>query len=129
MTNLLNGSIKPVVALSITTGLFSVAFLANQAPSSQSTPFEIAWTMLFTVFTAVCFMFLWLVIKRVSNDVATITLIGYIVFLFYGYIQRFIDDAVIFDFARDRFFYQDRIFLPAIIVAIIVIYYADWIIQ
>ena len=125
MTKLLNGSIKPVAALSITTGLFSVAFLANQAPSSQSTPFEIAWTMLFTVFTAVCFMLLWLVIKRVSNDAATITLIGYIVFLFYGYIQRFMDDAVIFNFARDRFFYQDRIFLPASIVAIIIIYYAS----
>ena len=122
-TDLLNGSIKRVAALMVSIGIFSVAFLASQAPSSQSPIEEIAWTMIVAVLIAASFLIAWMVSRKISNDLAGIILTAYITFLFYGYIQQFINEIVTFGFIKERFFYQDRVFLPAILIAIVLIYY------
>jgi len=121
--NLLRGSIKPIAATLIAIGVFSVAFLASQAPPSQSSPTEVAWVMFFAICAACCFLILWMIIRRISSDLGGIVITGYIAFVFYGYIQTFIDEIVSFEYVRDRFFFQDRIFLPATLIAIVLIYY------
>ena len=122
-TNLLSGPIKPVAALTIAIGIFSVAFLASQAPPSQSPIEEVAWTMIIAVFIAVSFLVVWMASRKFSNDLGRIILIGYIAFLFYGYIQQFVTELFTFGFINERFFFQDRIFLPAILIAIVLTYY------
>ena len=107
----------------VSMGLFSVAFLAGQAPPSQSSIEEVAWTMLVAAFIAVSFLIAWMVSRRFSNDLGGIILIGYITFLLYGYIQQFINEIFTFEFIKERFFYQDRVFLPAMLIAIVLIYY------
>lgn len=125
MNNMLKGPVRPIAALTVAIGLFSVAFLASQAPPSQSSPVEVTWTAIFATFTALIFLVSWLLIRRISTAAAGVMLTGYIAFVFYGYIQRSINDIVTFEFIRDRFFFQDRIFLPVMIVAIVIIYYGS----
>jgi len=122
-TVLLNGSIKPTATLMVSIGIFSVAFLASQAPPSQSPFEEIAWSMIVAVFIAASFLIAWMISRKISKDLAGIILTAYITFLFYGYIQQFINEIVTFGFIKERFFYQDRVFLPAILIAIVLIYY------
>jgi len=121
--DLLKGSSKPVAALMISIGIFSVAFLASQAPPSQSSIEEVAWTMLVATCITVSFLILWMVSRQFSNDLAGIILIGFIAFLFYGYIQQFINETFAFAFIKERFFYQDRVFLPLVVISVILIYY------
>lgn len=103
--------------------MFSVAFLASQAPPSQSSPQEVAWMMFFATFVACSFLILWIVVHRISRDAGGMVITGYIVFIFYGYIQKFINDFISFEFIRHRFFFQDRIFLPLSLIAIVLLYF------
>jgi len=103
--------------------MFSVAFLANQAPPSQASPQEVAWVMLFATCVACAFLILWILVNRISSDLGGMVITGYIVFIFYVYIQKFVNDFVSFEFIRHRFFFQDRIFLPLALIAIVLIFY------
>jgi hypothetical protein len=121
--NILNRETNVVAALFLAIGLFSVAFLANESPPSQSPIGTVAWSTFVSILASGAFIGTWLIARRIWALLGRLILPGYLAFAFYSYLQLMTHGAITFGFIRYRLFMSDRLFLPLLLIATVLVYY------
>lgn len=117
-----NGGSYFTLSLFLAIGWFTVTFLANESPPSQSPFVAVLWALFVSTVVSTGFIAVWIVVGFVSNRLMQLVLPVYVTFAFYSYIQGFANDSFSFDFIRNRLFYSDRVFVPLLVLLTIVVF-------
>lgn len=106
----------PGIFLSL--GWFSVAYLANEAPSAQSEPAAVIWALIVATVFGCIGSLIWRLCKIFSKTLSHLVLVSYVPFVFYQLLQSLANDYV-----SKMFGGYDRLFVPVIIVVAWVSYF------
>ena len=106
----------PGIFLSL--GWFSVAYLANESPSSQAPIGAVIWALIVATVFGCIGSLMWRVGKILSRTLSHLVLVSYVPFVFYQLLQSLANDHVSKVFGG-----YDRLFVPVIIVAAWVLYF------